>query len=218
MLITSTFSPELGWSFVNYTSMDSLEQGLNYLKQQILMSSLFLIFATILIAFLSSKKLYRPLQQVMDTMRVQKQKADGSSKPELKDEFQDIADFVRLTVYEKERIIDRLQESLPYYREKFILSLLKPSTRTEEEINAKLDYLGIEFELGPVICFVVSMDNYTILLEAEDPKIIDLYRIKVIHLLQQCNYDGEQVLITEVEDDKLAIVMTMGNLSLDNVF
>lgn len=218
MLITSTYSSELGWSFINYASMDNLEQGLNYLKQQILMSSLALLCATILIAFLSSKKLYRPLQQVVDMLRRQKPKTEGGVQPELKDEFQDIEDFVRLTVYEKDRIIDKLQESLPYYREKFIVSLLKPSPRTWEEIRAKLDYLGIEFEWGPVICLVVSMDDYNILLEADDPKIADLYRIKVIHLLQRCDCDGERTLIAEVDDDKVAMVLSMGRTGLDDAF
>ncbi|TBL78945.1 helix-turn-helix domain-containing protein [Paenibacillus thalictri] len=219
MLITRTFSPELGWSFINFASMDRLENGLNYLKNQIILSTALLIGAALLVAILSSRSLYRPLRQVVDTLRGQKPRAEGGVPPEqLKDELTDIKDYVQLTAYEKNQIIDKLRESLPYYREKFILSLIKPHTRSAEELAAKLGYLGIDFWLGPSICLVLSIDDYNVVLEAENPQIADLYRLKALQLLQETNCLGENMLTAEVEDDKLAIIMSMKELQLDQLF
>ncbi|GAA3407868.1 helix-turn-helix domain-containing protein [Paenibacillus hodogayensis] len=101
-------SAVLGWWFIHATDLGKVLDSLTYLKRNIMYSAALLVAIAVLVAVLSSNRLYRPFS---------------------------------FALTERNYFRDKLEESLPYYRERFKLSLLRPNGYTPEDIADKVEQL-----------------------------------------------------------------------------
>nr|WP_309098634.1 helix-turn-helix domain-containing protein [Fredinandcohnia onubensis] len=212
-LITSNYSPILGMNFVSYESVDNLNQALNSLKKQMILILCTLIVAVFIIVFLYTKRLYLPIAKVVSAIKGYR----NANETDTKDEFQFIQNYLQMTKHTKEQLIRELKESLPHYKENFIRSLFKHNQWTLEDIKRKFTYLKIDMNQDPILCFVLSIDYYRRMLIERDTNYVELYRMKIIHYLDNYDYRGRKTLVVKVEDDKIAVVLTLKEMNKEIV-
>nr|WP_248930810.1 helix-turn-helix domain-containing protein [Paenibacillus hamazuiensis] len=110
----------------------------------------------------------------------------------------------------------KLEESLPFYRERFKYSLLHRHSLTLEEIEEKKSYLGLDFELHDLAVLLLSLDE-----EGHGkPDMIasDLYKIRVMELIKSRFAVPAAHFLVDSGKDEIAIVMNCGGLDRQQLF
>lgn len=113
----------LGWKMLHIVPLEGLHRSLNSLRQVILYTGAVMLLLAGMMAYLSSRRLYRPVQKTME---------------------------------ERDLYRDRLEETLPVFRERFAYSLLRPNKYTERELRAKLAELQVPLGRGPYEVLIVE--------------------------------------------------------------
>jgi len=82
-----------------------------------------------------------------------------------------------------------LKESLPLFKERFLLNLVN-SVLTEQEIKNKLEYLSMDLSAQSYICVVLSIDDFTALSQSNSEADMNLMKFCIQNI-------AEEILTTE---------------------
>lgn len=206
-LVTYSASNLLNWVFINFNDLKSLNKGLDYLNRIIILSLLLLGFTLMAAAYVSTRKLYKPVNAIMSFLGDKKQDKRKSRSPAgpRRDEFRYIREMMKGAIDEKEYFKKRFEESLPYYRERFLNALIRGLTTDVEEIRQKSEFLKVEFELSDMALLLISIDEQRL---GHKLNLIDrqMYKLKLMDLIAR-HWDDKKLLCIEAGDHKIAVVM-----------
>lgn len=152
-LLSSALSPLLNWRFIIASDMREMAKSSAYLKQIIAYSTVLLILCGCLIAYLFSWRLYRPIRQVTALL------PDRRDLRQTGDELGFIGSAVRHALSERDELQLKLEESLPYYRERFALELVKIGACSIEEYERKSARLGISLPSRDLLLMLVHLGD-----------------------------------------------------------
>ncbi|MFK7692145.1 helix-turn-helix domain-containing protein [Paenibacillus sp. HJGM_3] len=203
MLVSYATSPLLQWTFVNLTDLKALSGETLSIKQTIIWSALLLILFSMALSYISSRSLYKPISRLNALTGARLER-----KSEHNDEIHRIGSFVQSTIDERDYYKEKLEESLPFYREQFKYSLLHKHSLTLDEIEKKKAYLGIEIGSHDLVLLLLMLEDGSN--RHSEPDVIsgDLYMMRVMDAIQNSRAIQVSYFLVHAEKDKIAIVLS----------
>lgn len=126
---------------------------------------------------------------------------------------------IAITINERDYFKEKLEESLPYYRERFKLSLLKGQAGTTVEIAEKMAYLQLNISAPPLMVFVVSFDPDRPGGGPDNAAASDMNNIRVIDAIDNsAAFKSGSFITVDAAPDSVAIILTAEDMDLAGVF
>ena len=166
-LLSYLESDKLGWNFVMVSDVQQLYQGVEALQMVFLLSLAGVTACVILAAAVASRRLYSPIERLMEIV------GESPRKSGWKNEFDGLAGvFEELKMNEMD-LVERLQNSLPVHRRRFLISLLRRNYDALEE-GDRFGPLSIKKDL--LLSYLLdNLRPYPFeLAEMEDGKVVAL--------------------------------------------
>ncbi|UUZ85273.1 helix-turn-helix domain-containing protein [Paenibacillus sp. P26] len=193
--------------------MEALSKGTASIKQTIVGSALLLLLLSVALAYLSSRRLYLPISRLNALIGGRPERKPGRS-----DEIHDIGSFVQTTIVERDFYKERLEESLPFHRERFKYSLLHPHSLTEEEVIGKLAYLGIDIDTQDLAVLLLALDGDRSLQAGGDMITSDLFSLRVIDAVESSGAPPVKHFVVDTGKDQIAVVLGENGMDRQRVF
>lgn len=216
LLITSKSSAMLGWTLVSVVDIDQLYRSISQLRGLILTVSVIASLIVALIAMLTSRNIYRPISRLAAYIR----KLDPTGKPEWPtvrgNEFSMIQNSFEASVENQHRLQLRLKESLPAYREKFLASLTKTHKFSREELEERIQFLGIELELNDLLLLNVYFERSQG--KNRDFETQNLDRLHLIDIWRHRLISSGNGIVIEMEEDLLTVIVNCQADRLQEIF
>ncbi|TDG00782.1 helix-turn-helix domain-containing protein [Paenibacillus piri] len=213
MLVSYSTSPLLNWTFVSASDMEALSAGTASIKRTILLSAVLLVLFSVTLAYLSSRSLYKPISRLSTLITGKLERKSGHT-----DEIHFIGNFVQSTMDERDFYKEKLEESLPFYREQFKYSLLHRHSLTIEEIEEKKAYLGLDFASEELVVLLLALEDGSNRMEERSMRTSDLYKIQVIDIVKKCHAIRTRYFLVDSEKDKIAMVLNCSGIDQQQVF
>ncbi|SDD07339.1 Helix-turn-helix domain-containing protein [Paenibacillus sp. UNCCL117] len=202
MLISYSTSSLLNWTFINTSDMEALSEGTSSITQTIILSAVLLLALSVTLAYLSSRSLYRPISYLHTWIH-----SKMDRRTEEGDELHSIGRFVQSTLHERDYYKEKLEESLPFYKEKFKYTLLHRHSMTMEEIEERKAYLGLEIDNVDLALLLLSLDDRDELPAERDMMAGELLMMKVIDTIKESGVMAAPYFLVDAGKDTIAIVL-----------
>ncbi len=173
LYIKTIISGVTGWyhAVIFETDKYSLLRTSQIVFSAITLFTLSLIVITITI--LSSKKIYKPVRELVDTCQKLFSKKTGRKY----DEFDLVNKQMKWAYNKISHLNEHLAESIPAYKEKFLLMLLNGKIEAGSSLNTKLSFFKINWKYKNFI--VIILDEIKENMEQETVhKIINIYETR----------------------------------------
>ncbi|MBP1988577.1 helix-turn-helix domain-containing protein [Paenibacillus eucommiae] len=199
MLVTYMTSDILGWTFISATSLDELYRSVSNIKGIIVLTCFLLVTFTILLALITSKRIYNPIFHLTQYI---KNKDQNFSNPEFpssrsSNELAMIRSSLEEAFEDRVSLQVRLKESVPAYREIFMRSLiLKPGSR--EEIMDRMQFLGLNLALDGLMLMAVALEETDEL--TSDVEHYNIKKLQIIDMMEAIIPAEHSRLIMEMSD------------------
>ncbi|MBP1991406.1 helix-turn-helix domain-containing protein [Paenibacillus eucommiae] len=144
LLITYKTSSMLGWTFVNAVDLNDLYRGIANLRSVIAAVSLLLLTVTGLLCIFMSRSIYTPLRKLITYIKSFDTTAEISQQNNKRiNELNWIQTSWDQAIDDNKSMRDRLKESLPAYKDKFLASLIMNPIYSNDYIEERMAFLGI---------------------------------------------------------------------------
>ncbi|MBB6731590.1 helix-turn-helix domain-containing protein [Cohnella zeiphila] len=219
-IVTYTTSDLTGWKFVNLTKKSVLLQGLNRIKMIVVAVSALYVTIAIVLSFYISKRLYRPLKNVLAYISGSRA-ATGASPgneeaPAPARPAADEASFIRQSFEwlshsreeirsEKERVEMLLGANRSAIKEKILSDLIKGRAVSPEnggQENDAADLLGLKLDFDRFAVLTFELEESKLLGDSTDKLRFHLFQYGLIEELGG-DIDGEIF----VRDDERTVII-----------
>lgn len=208
-LVTYAKSDLLDWIFVDINDLKSLNKGLDYLTRIMIASVLLLAAALLMTVYWSTRKLYMPVNGIMNVLSGKRAAGGGYASAVRKDEFGYIGEMVRGTLKEKEHFKKNFEENLPYYRERFLLALIRSAVMDAKEMEERRRYLALNLRLSEMLLLLISIDESMFGNRLGRMEELEVHRLRIAdYALRHWRHAHAQTI--DVGDGKLAVVLNAG--------
>ncbi|WP_171631864.1 helix-turn-helix domain-containing protein [Paenibacillus plantarum] len=159
--VMATFqnSSALGWTFVSLTDLDVLYTSINNLRSIMATIGTLLFVATTLLALLTSRNIYNPIRNLLYYVINHNNSVPALPGQGQLGELRTIRNWLVEAYEDRKSLQVRLKESLPAYREKFLHTLIKTGTYTEEEISERIRFLDIDLGLENIMLLLIMVEE-----------------------------------------------------------
>ncbi|WP_245600144.1 helix-turn-helix domain-containing protein [Paenibacillus harenae] len=216
-LICYAESSLLGWTFLNASDMKALSQGTDSIKQTIFISAVLLFLLSLMLAYLSSKRLYKPIKR----LKAMAGWNPDRSKLDRTDELGGIGRFMQTAIDERDYFKEKLDESLPIQREQFKAGLLRRHRMTRDEISAKQQDLKVDLDQTNLVVMAIALDEP----DRQEPEpgmsvsmSEDLRKLRIMDRISQSPLLAMKHFLVETEKDVMALVLSCGGMDRQQVF
>ena len=204
-LFSGLAAESTGWRYVSANALRSYYEGMNGILALIAAVALVLVFLVLVVALMSLRSLYRPIRTILQ-MLGEKPAGNRNSGNQKLGELDVIRTTLSEVLDEREVMEEKLEKSLPAYREKFILSLLKGHSYSREEIRERLHFLEIPLELTGLAVMTTALDDLR-----ELKGKMELYSVQKLRLLEICEeaLPFPNRVLCETEEGKITAILNL---------
>lgn len=216
LLMTYKVSPLLGFTFVNAVDLNELYKGINDLRSVIVTASLLLFVATGLLAVLTTRSLYHPLSRLIHYMK--SPDLDRGQRKRRESRFGEmnwIESSWEQAIQEKKTMQERLQESMPAYRDKFLGSLIRKNDYGIEDIQKRMAYLGMDYKGHSFMLLLSFEDRHN---HHSDIASKNINNLQVMDRLQQLIDSRGAGFAVEMNENEIAVVIEGSKDDMSGVF
>jgi two-component system, response regulator YesN len=213
MLVSYSTSPLLGWTFINISDMEALSESTSSITQTIVVSAILLLLLSLTFAYLSSRSLYRPISYLQALIH-----GTTERRAEEADEIHMIGSFVQSTLTERDYYKEKLEESLPFYKEQFKYTLLHRHSLTLEEIEEKRAYLDLDIETRDLALLLLWLGDREDPQPERDMIAGELFKMKVIDTIKDSLILETPYFLVDSGKDTLAIVLNRCGMDQQQVY
>ncbi|MBD2871858.1 helix-turn-helix domain-containing protein [Paenibacillus arenilitoris] len=209
-------SPLLGWTFMNVSDMEALSKGTVSMKRTIALSAVLLFLLSLMLAYLSSKRLYRPIQRLKSMAGWNPDRR----KLERTDELGVIGRFMQSAIDERDYYKEKLDRSLPIQREQFKAALLRRNRMTAEEISARQNDLNVDLDRTNLVVMAIALDEPDRQETGTEARMTgELRKLRVTDTIGRSPLLlGAKRFLVETEQDVVALVLSCGGMDRQQVF
>jgi AraC-like DNA-binding protein len=154
-LVAYTHMDKRDWTYVYMYPMEEIYSTIAMIKNLILYLSILLFLLGSIISFLFIFRTFKPVEELISLIKQKTQMNErgarqlGGVKAAVSELFQDNEDMKQ-----------KLEMTLPVYREKFLQGLIHGSGVQEKEMEAKLNSFAIDIPLENLILAIFQVDDY----------------------------------------------------------
>ncbi|MBP1990109.1 helix-turn-helix domain-containing protein [Paenibacillus eucommiae] len=218
MLVTYQVSKLLDWTFVRAVGLDGLYQSILHIKGLILFSSFMLVLGMGLLALLASRNMYGPVFRLLAYVKSVDQ-GDGEATPRATkpiDEFKMIQNRFARSIEDRAGLSQRLQESLPAYKEKFLITLIKSNLYSREEMIERIESLGLSFRLEDLMLMNVYYEDRK--RESLDFYSRNLIKLQLVDILEKELAVRHCGFVVDMAEDLFTVVINSRQADMLDVY
>ncbi|TBL78980.1 helix-turn-helix domain-containing protein [Paenibacillus thalictri] len=213
-LVTYVHSDKLHWTFVDMINLNQLFVSTAYLRKVIVYSLALLLGLSVLLTFIASNRLYRPISRIQALMRAQW----GRIGETWKDELHSIGDALRQSFDERDQFRRRLEESLPYYIEQFKNQLLRQPAEASGALQEKFADLHIPLEVSELGLLLLTFEERHPDAAADPVSESPWEMVRLLHELKRSSLANMPHMTVDTGNRHLAIVINTGKEEMHRVF
>ncbi|RAV20891.1 helix-turn-helix domain-containing protein [Paenibacillus contaminans] len=216
-LILYKTSSALGWTFVATVNLNRLYDNVSSLRGLLLMESFILVAVAAGLAFMTSRSMYLPVFRLLTYIRNISQSEKGRPD-EMRplDEFKLIQSSFEEAIADRRSLQSRLKESLPAYREKFLVSLVRGDKYDKEETVERMAFLGIDFCLEQIVLLNVYYEQPGS--AGRDFANDNLNKLRMKDELERCFALKRHVIVVEMANDLFTVLMNWEEERMADIF
>jgi AraC-like DNA-binding protein len=219
-LLTFVSSPQLEWTFVSRTDLDSLYQHVHSLRRVFLFATGIILVFAISVGFFATRRLYNPISRLVYLVGdLRKERGSAASQPALPSRYGEL-DYVIGCIKESEqarrRLRTSLSESMPAYREKLVRSLIKPNSIPPEQLNSRLDFASIKIDPENIAAMVVAVARRD--RDNEEPEEDSLKRLWIADVIRSSVRSVSTGDVAETDDNWFVVIVNSEGAMLDMLF
>jgi len=208
------------WMFVSITDLNDLYKGINNIIGIILLTAIILLILTGLLAIISSKNMYKPIYSIIQSIKKRDANygVDSNNNNISISEIKFIGNSLEDAYKERELLKNRLIETLPAIKERFLYSLIKNNlydSSSYEEIKKKFDFLGIKINIKNLLLLVLEVEQFQFPKTSVAKNSID--KLRIIDIVEKKFYSRHNNAISEVEEDKFIIILNCNEEEIGNI-
>lgn len=216
MMISYMPSDIIKWSFFNVTDLEVFNKGIIYLRALIILTVSLLLLLTIFMDLISSRKIYNPIKSLIHYLNNYNHQATESTevKDSLTGEFGYIKNSMQLVFNEREHLSEKLKESLPAYKEKFLCSLINNNTFSLENIKSRMETFGIHIDINHMMLMFMQLDDSKFsMTEVEEKGMEKIQITDMINDKISSKYSG---IVFEKDEDRFVIIINTREDEIEN--
>ncbi|NOU87894.1 helix-turn-helix domain-containing protein [Paenibacillus sp. LMG 31460] len=203
MLVSSLESDYNGWRYVSILSLRELTKPIQSIKYTTTIICLALILMGLFASILLSKRLFRIISGIAESIRVIG-KFNPTSQRKM-DEFGLIHYYVETIRSENDELENQIKESMPLLRANFIQRLLTEPFRSGE-FYEKLNYYQIPVKCPFYTVLCIELDN----LRGQSEQDVNLFFYGAINIVKEIISHYTNGMVVRMQSDQIAVVINYG--------
>ncbi|WP_319562126.1 helix-turn-helix domain-containing protein [Marispirochaeta sp.] len=220
-LLTFVSSPQLEWTFVSRTDLDSLYQHVHSLRRVFLVATSIILILAITIGFFATRRLYNPISRLVYLVGdLRKDRSPATvpqpSLPPSYGELDYIIGCIKESEQARRRLRTSLSESMPAYREKLVRSLIKPNSFNPDQLHSRLEFASIELSPENVAAMVVAVSGRE--KDNEKPEEDSLKRLWIADVIRSSIRSVTTGDVAETDDSWFVVIVNSQGSMLDMLF
>ncbi|MBN3010229.1 helix-turn-helix domain-containing protein [Ruthenibacterium lactatiformans] len=196
-LLSSRISTTNGLRYVIYTPLSVLMGKFDHIVLTVNLISVILMAFMIFLGYLSSRRVYRPVQSVVEMLRKNHSEAGIASENETEFIQKHVLDIVSANY----RLQSTVEDSSPLVLETVLFKLLRGSPSVEETLEFTAEPYGINFQNGLYGVLVIRME-----LQPDSDEQFETRYDKRFHEILSAVLDHWLISIVETRMDEYAVV------------
>ncbi|MDK2798715.1 MAG: two-component system, response regulator YesN [Clostridiales bacterium] len=205
ILFTYVTSSYNNWKYIYSIPLEALQDDSRIISRIIVIITLIYILLGLIISFLISKGIYHPIEELMNLVLTTSKNMFNFSH--VKNEYEFLG-YAYNDVIDKNKNMEKTIDNIkPIMKEKLFTNLIMGKIDNAQEICEKLDFLNINFSLTNFIVIAVQIDGYSEFLNQYNEKDRNLYKIKLLNMIENIISDGQKGVCIEIESDKMAAII-----------
>lgn len=209
-IVSFVLSDYNNWRYVTVQPITELvENRASFLERTILFITIVTFLFGIFISFISTRKIYSPLRNLMESCKnIVKTRPYNKTK----DEYGIISstlDILYVKVKEQEK---KMEKSTPIIKHHFIQSLLKSNYLNKENIYEKMEFLNISFEFDYFTAIILKLGKCP---ETMDFKIFEMIKLDIMEKAEQLLSDNSLKSICTEGVNSINIILNLKHKNID---
>lgn len=204
--MTYSYISSMDTTIIKAQRVSDVYRSIRNLRTSVVLITLILLGVFLLISAGISKKIYKPVGNLVKMISSDKNKIAGDTNP--KDEISYLSDFYKSTVEKLELYLEEKYQSKDIMKSYWLTRLLTDSyTISEEKAHEIIN--GTEIAQNPLdylVC-VLFIDNYKQFLQDNNAKDRDLHRFAMINIASEViagKYKNEGI---DMKEDHIALIV-----------
>ncbi|MBS4219096.1 AraC family transcriptional regulator [Bacillus sp. FJAT-49711] len=171
---TSVTSPHTGWKYIYLVPTNTLYSGSYVIKVFMFLLSAISIMFSIILAIIIAKKIYNPIQALINIINSHKNKIEKNIQSTGEVPFI-LSSFEQLSL-DQQLLKNELQNNLSAFRESYLKTLLYEKSARDNERLFKLEDYGVKFTTFGYFVGVLRIDDYDDFKKRNNDLDIELYK------------------------------------------
>mgnify|MGYP005833827717 CR=1 FL=1 len=208
-LVVYNYLENRGWTYISVYPFSEMNEAIGVIRNLVIFITILLLFLSVLISSYFTLKTFKPVEELNKLIN---SKIMGK-QPQVA-RLGHIKDAVFEMFSNNEEMQRKLDLTVPVFRERFLINLIKGRYTDYGEVAAKLETFSIDIPENNLILTVFQIDDY------EQTRVREVYedsRIKfsITNMLQEF-FAAKEIRAFYVEDDKDSITVVIGKANLKN--
>lgn len=154
-LVAYTHMEKRDWTYVYMYPMAEIYTTIDMIKNLIVYLSILLFLLGSIISFLFTFRTFKPVEELISFIKQRTQLKEGAAQ-----QLGGVKAAVLELFQDNEDMKQKLEMTLPVYKERFLQGLIHGSGLKEEEVEAKLNSFAIDIPLDHLILAIFQVDDY----------------------------------------------------------
>lgn len=154
-LVAYTHMEKRDWTYVYMYPMAEIYTSIDMIKNLIVYLSILLFLLGSIISFLFTFRTFKPVEELISFIKQRTPLKEGAAQ-----QLGGVKAAVLELFQDNEDMKQKLEMTLPVYKERFLQGLIHGSGLKEEEVEAKLNSFAIDIPLDHLILAIFQVDDY----------------------------------------------------------
>lgn len=211
-LVSYTHVDKRDWTYVYMYPMAEIYNTIDMIKNLILYLSILLFLLGCIISFLFTFRTFKPVEELISFIKQKTQ-----TKEDATEQLGGVKNAVLELFQDNEDMKQKLEMTLPVFKEKFLQSLIHGSGLKEEEIAARLSSFAIDIPMKSLILAIFQIDDYEEALKKWDGNS-NIMNFSIHNVLQNISQQKNSKLFSvDLESGSIAVVFGIQNMKTSEI-
>lgn len=214
-LISYLTSPYNQWKYLFSVPVSDWRRDSKGVSIIITMITLVYVLLALLFAFLVSKGIYHPIQKLVSIIQASSMSSSATAAAPVQNEYEFIGNAYN-SVIDRNKNMERILKNIqPLIKEKLFINLIMGRIENKQEINERLEFLGIDFTPANFMVIAMQIDGYGKFRDNCNEQERNLYIHRLLTLVESIICRREKGVCVELESDKIAAIINFNaNINL----
>ncbi|MBW8351372.1 AraC family transcriptional regulator [Bacillus sp. IITD106] len=214
---TSVTSPLTGWKYIYLVPIKTLYSGSYVIKVFMFLLSAISIMFSIIMAVIIAKKMYNPIQALINIINSHKNKKEKSIQPTGEVPYI-LSSFEQLS-FDQQILKSELKNNLSVIRESYLKTLLYEKSSHDNERLLKLEDYGIHFTANGYFVGILRIDDYDDFEKRNTDLDMELYKKFIEKVSEEVAEDVFNTITISMDGSDVILICNLKNTTaIDKIY